>query len=132
MGKIVFWLQVIEEIIQRGCFPLGFCQVEWDHKHWETNTLCLLLGDVEISTCLYKTVLRDSIEKVRLGQQSWLLIVTVMPMKRKRNTVISECKCLSLLSQMLIPVQKLKVTLASSGASVSSRMKSRKGLALLS
>lgn len=60
------------------------------------------------------------------------MIVIVMPMKRKRNAVISECKCLSLLSQMLNPVQKLKGTLSPCGTSVNCRMKCRKGLALSS
>lgn len=49
MGKVAFWLEVIEEIIQRGCFSAGCCQVEWDPKHLGTNTLCLFLGDFEIS-----------------------------------------------------------------------------------
>lgn len=46
--------------------------------------------------------------------------------------MISECKYLSFPSQMLIPVQTLKVTLASCGTSANCRMKSRKGLALSS
>lgn len=134
MGKIAFWLEVVEEMSQRGCFSAGFCKVEWDPKHLGTNKFCCFLGNLKYLLCLYKIVLCSgtALEKVGLGQQSLLLIVIVMPMKRKRNTVISECKCLPLLSQMLIPDQKLKVTLASCGTSVNCRVKSRKGLALSS
>lgn len=73
-----------------------------------------------------------ALEKEGLGEQSLLLIVIVMPTKKKMNTVISESKCLSLLSQMLILVQKFKAALASCSTSVNCRKKSRKGLAVSS
>lgn len=49
MGKIPFWLEVVEEVIQRGCFFAGFCQEDLDLKHLGTNAFCLFLGEVEIS-----------------------------------------------------------------------------------
>lgn len=49
MSKIPFWLEVVEEMIRRGCFSAGFCQVELDPKHLGTNALCLFLGEVELS-----------------------------------------------------------------------------------
>lgn len=47
MGKIAFWLEAVEEMIQMGCFSAGFCQVEWAPKHLGANIL--FLGGVEIS-----------------------------------------------------------------------------------